>query len=141
MEYNKKFALVLFVVSTAYFSGATLPADAEIFCHEKGNGDFRLLDTSDPGFDNGHLNHDNDLLGQECIDVVCEGPGFVKIIDDVCISEISIDNVTLAEGDSPDTTNFVFTVTRSTSASAISVDFDTADDTAKTVDGDYVANT
>jgi len=54
---------------------------------------------------------------------------------------ISIDDVTLAEGNSPGTTDFEFIVTRSSIVGAISLNFDTADDTATTADGDYVANT
>jgi len=50
---------------------------------------------------------------------------------------VSIDDVTLFEGDSG-TTNFVFTVTRTDNSGALSVEFQTADDTATTADSDYI---
>lgn len=54
---------------------------------------------------------------------------------------LSIDDVTVTEGDSG-SANFTFTVTLNAAVdSAVTVSYDTADDTATTADSDYVANT
>jgi len=62
----------------------------------------------------------------------------VTVIDnDVATATLSVDDVSITEGDSG-TSLLTFTVTRSTNSTAFSVDFATADGTA-TAGGDYVA--
>ena len=54
---------------------------------------------------------------------------------------LSINDLTMAEGNAPATTAFTFTVTLSAAVDAgVSVDFATADDTATVADSDYSAN-
>ena len=71
-----------------------------------------------------------------CIIVDNQGLGTI-IDDDSLLPKITINNATLAEGDSG-TKNFVFTVTRSSNLGAISVNYSTADNTA-TAPTDYTA--
>jgi Ca2+-binding RTX toxin-like protein len=56
----------------------------------------------------------------------------------IASTELAIDDVTLAEGDGSGTTDFIFTVTRSDNSGSVSVDIQTADDTA-TSGFDYTA--
>jgi len=142
INHKIKLAFALFVVSTAYFSGASLQAYAETvpFCHVVPNGNIILLQTDENGKINGHdgPSHSNDTVGDECVVAFC-GEGF-ELVDGECIPfpEISIDNVTELEGDSG-TTNFVFTVTRTGDlTNPSSVDFTTNDNTT-TADSDYEA--
>jgi len=91
-----KLSFALFVVSFSFFSGSTLIADAVPFCHAKGgSGGYTLLDTSDPGFDNGHGNHPNDLSGDQCVSAYC-GEGF-EIVNNQC-TPICIGDQTLVDG-------------------------------------------
>jgi Ca2+-binding RTX toxin-like protein len=66
--------------------------------------------------------------------------GFATIINDDAAT-ISIDNVTMTEGDSPDITDFIFTVMLDNNVdTAVTVDFATADGTATLSDSDYMAS-
>src|SRR5213596_2817409 len=70
---------------------------------------------------------------------IADGQGQGTIVNDDAQPSISINDVSLAEGNSG-TTNFVFTVSLSNASSqTITVDFATADDTATVADNDYVA--
>ena len=72
---------------------------------------------------------------------IVDDQGLATIVNDDSAT-ISIDDVTLAEGDQGVDTQFVFTVTLSNEIdAAISVNYDTAEGTATTADGDFVANT
>ncbi|MBK7871854.1 MAG: hypothetical protein IPJ74_14825 [Saprospiraceae bacterium] len=66
-----------------------------------------------------------------------DAQGLGTILDDDL--SFSINDVTLAEGDAG-TTNFTFTVTRTSTATVESIDFTTANNTATTGDNDYVLN-
>ncbi|HYK03818.1 MAG TPA: Calx-beta domain-containing protein [Thermoanaerobaculia bacterium] len=69
---------------------------------------------------------------------ILDNQGLGTITNDDGVPEISIDNVTLVEGDGG-TTSFTFNVTLSAASDTpITVDYDTADDTAAAPD-DYVA--
>jgi len=138
INHKIKLTFALFVVSTAYFSGESLPADATPFCHELGNGSFNLLNTNDNGFNNGHLNHENDLLGQDCLEALCPDGQIFDESTDMCVAlpTISINDVSQLEGDIDNT--FSFTITRTgITDTAISVNYDTSDGTA-TAGSDYV---
>src|SRR5256714_4921348 len=68
-----------------------------------------------------------------------QGTAGLTIIDNDAAPAFSIDDVTHDEGDAG-TTSYTFTVTKTGTTDLIStVDFATADSTATTVDGDYVA--
>jgi len=142
IKHKIKLAIAFFVVSTAYFSGATLPADAIPFCHELGNGSFILLDTNDNGFSNGHFNDTNDLLGQDCLVALCPVGQIFDVATDMCVAlpTISINDVSQVEGDIDNT--FTFTITRTgITDTAISVNYDTFDGPAipfATEGSDYV---
>ena len=72
--------------------------------------------------------------------VIGDGQGVGTIVDDE--PRISIGDVTKAEGKKGQTTLFTFTVTLSVAYDqAVSMSFATANGTAKTSDGDYVART
>ncbi len=66
-----------------------------------------------------------------------DAQGLGTILDDDL--SFSINDVTLAEGNAG-TTNFIFTVTRTSTATAETIDFATANNTATTADNDYVLN-
>ena len=71
--------------------------------------------------------------------IITDGQGVGTITNDDS-ANITINDVTLAEGDSG-TTNFDFTVTLSAAVDTpLTVDFTTADSTATTSDSDYAAN-
>ncbi|MBC7852187.1 MAG: right-handed parallel beta-helix repeat-containing protein, partial [Pirellulaceae bacterium] len=96
------------------------------------------------------VNGDSKLEGDENFIVRITNPTGSTINDDVGSGvilnddvqpTISIADVTLAEGDGPGTTLFVFTVTLSNgSATPITVDFTTQDNSATAADLDYVPN-
>ena len=73
--------------------------------------------------------------------IIVDGQGIGTILnDDAAPVELSIDDVTVTEGDSGDITEAVFTVTLSEAAdSEVTVDFATQANTASAADGDYVA--
>jgi len=68
-----------------------------------------------------------------------QGQGIIQNDDAAALPTVSIDDVSIAEGNSG-LTIFTFTVTRSDNTDAISVDLATADGTATTADNDYPAN-
>jgi acetyl esterase/lipase len=71
---------------------------------------------------------------------IADGTGVGTITNDDPLPTLSIDDVTLAEGNPPGTTSFGFTVTLSvTSGQAVTVNYATTDGTATTADSDYTA--
>jgi len=86
MNHKIKLFIVLFVISFSFLSSSILVAHAVPFCHAKGgpNGGYNLLDTSNPGFDNGHNSHPNDLEGDACVLAFCD-EGF-ELIEDQCVA-------------------------------------------------------
>jgi len=149
IKHKIKLAFALFVVLTAYFSGASLPAYANIepYCHEQqpGSGEYILLHTNESGQINGHdgNGHENDLLGQECLEALCPAGQIFSEAENICVAlpTISINDVTQVEGDSDNF--FTFTITRTGSTdTAISVKFDTSDGPGPnpaTAGNDYVS--
>ena len=72
--------------------------------------------------------------------IITDGQGIGTILDDE--PRISISDVTKVEGRKGQKVHFVFTVTLSAASDqAVTVSYRTADGTAKTSDGDYVAKT
>ena len=70
---------------------------------------------------------------------IADAQGVATITNDDMVPSLSIDDVSLAEGNSG-TTSFTFTISLSApSAQAVTVDYATADDTALSTSGDYAA--
>ncbi|WP_421800255.1 Calx-beta domain-containing protein [Haliscomenobacter sp.] len=76
----------------------------------------------------------SNLVGSTDVSIL-DAQGVGTILDDDL--SFSINDVTLAEGNAG-TTNFTFTVTRTSTATAETIDFTTANNTATTGDNDYV---
>src|SRR6185295_14876694 len=91
-----------------------------------------LIDEADETFTVTISNPANATLGATTVSTV-------TITDDDAQPSISINDVTVVEGNNG-TTNAVFTVTLSNpSASTVTVDYATSDGSATTADNDYVA--
>ncbi|MCP1386573.1 Calx-beta domain-containing protein, partial [Runella salmonicolor] len=76
------------------------------------------------------------ILGSPSVNL-SDAQGLGTILDDDL--SFSINDMTVAEGNAG-TTNFTFTVTRTGTATAETIDFATANNTATTADNDYVLN-
>jgi hypothetical protein len=96
---------------------------------------------------NGDLTHEADEtltvdLSNESNANLLDTSGLGTITNDDPVPNISIDDQSVTEGNSPDTTTMTFNVTLSNpSDQTITVDYTTNDGTASTADSDYVATT
>jgi hypothetical protein len=141
-NHKLQLTFTLFVISFIFFSGSTLPADAEIFCHAAG-GSYNTLDTGIAGFDNHLLHHSDDKFGQECLLALCPEGQIFSEAENQCVPlpTISINDVSQVEGDSDNT--FTFTITRTgITNTAISVEYDTSDGpglNSASAESDYIS--
>ena len=94
---------------------------------------------------NGELTHEADEtltvdLSNESNANLLDPSGLGTITNDDQVPDISIDEQSVTEGNSPDTTTMTFNVTLSNpSDQTVTVDYATSDGTATIVDGDYAA--